>query len=227
MSVRPMTEFRHAMLERIRSALDAPSETVDVPRTYRSCLPAGVDLIERFADRVGDYRAVVHRSSERKLSATVLRALEDHDVRRVVTPPGLPAEWVKAAGSIELVADDPPLTHAQLDRIDAVISGCAIAIAETGTIVLDAGPGQGRRALSLLPDVLVCVVRADQLVGDVPEALTRLDPRRPLTWISGPSATSDIELNRIEGVHGPRILEVIILPDRARNNLRKESGPDA
>jgi L-lactate dehydrogenase complex protein LldG len=223
MSVRPMAEFREAMLERIRSALDTPSPPVEVPRSYRPSLPAGVNLIERFAERVGDYRAVVHRSSETDLPAAVLRALEDHGVRRVVTPPGLPPEWVKAAGSIELVADDPPLTHVQLDRIDAVISGCAIAIAETGTIVLDAGLGQGRRVLSLLPDVLVCVVRGDQIVGDVPEAIAQLDPRRPLTWISGPSATSDIELNRIEGVHGPRILEVIILLDGARTNVRKES----
>jgi len=223
MSVRPMTEFRDAMLERIRSALDAPSQPLHVPRTYRTSLPAGVDLAERFAERVGDYRAVVHRSSQHKLTATVLQALERHDVRRVVTPPGLPPGWMKGAGSIELVPDDPPLTHAQLDRTDAVISGCAIAIAETGTIVLDTGPGQGRRALSLLPDVLVCVVRADQIVGDVPEAIARLDPRRPLTWISGPSATSDIELKRIEGVHGPRVLEVIILHQGARTNVGKES----
>jgi len=223
MSSRP-TEFRGAMLDRIRSAIDTPSEPVDVPRSYRTSLPAGVDLIERFAERVDDYRAVVRRSSERELPATVRRALEGHHVRRVVTPPGLPPGWVKAVGSIELVADDPPLTHAQLDRIDAVISGCAIAIAETGTIVLDAGAGQGRRALSLLPDLLVCVVRANQVVGDVPEAVARLDPRRPLTWISGPSATSDIELNRIEGVHGPRILEVIIVVNGARTYVRKESG---
>jgi L-lactate dehydrogenase complex protein LldG len=213
MSGQPTSEFRDAMLERIRSALDTPSRPVDVPRSYRTSLPAGVHLIERFIERVSDYRAVVHRSSDRDLSATVFRALVAHDVLRVVTPPGLPPEWLEAAGSIELVTDDPPLTHAQLDRTDAVISACAIAIAETGTIVLDAGPGQGRRALSLLPDVLVCVLRADQVVGDVPEALARLDPRRPLTWISGPSATSDIEINRIEGVHGPRKLDVVVIGD--------------
>ena len=111
----------------------------------------------------------------------------------------------------KLFADEPPLTSQELDGLDGVITGCAVAIAETGTIVLDAGPAQGRRVLSLLPDLHVCVVTADQVVGTVPEALARLVPARPQTWISGPSATSDIELQRVEGVHGPRMLDVVFV----------------
>ncbi len=111
---------------------------------------------------------------------------------------------------IELVGDHPPLTPAQLDGLDGVLTGCAAAIAETGTIVLDGGSGQGRRVLSLVPDYHLVVVTAAQVVATVPEALARLDPARPQTWISGPSATSDIELDRVEGVHGPRTLEVIL-----------------
>jgi L-lactate dehydrogenase complex protein LldG len=121
-------------------------------------------------------------------------------------PPGLPAGWVGGG-----VVDDGTLSTTDLDATDAVVTGCVVAIAETGTIVLDAGPGQGRRALTLIPDLHVCVVRADQVVQTVPEALARLDPTRPQTWISGPSATSDIELDRVEGVHGPRTLEVVLL----------------
>ena len=211
MSDHVANDARSVILERIRSALNPPIARPDVPRSYRTSPAAEVDLVERFAERVSDYRAVVRRTSPGELPATVARALAGNEVHRVVTPPGLPSDWMAAAPSVESVADDPPLTHGQLDEVDAVITGCAIAIAETGTIVLDAGPGQGRRALSLLPDVLVCVVRTDQVVGDVPDAITHLDPRRPLTWISGPSATSDIELNRIEGVHGPRKLEVVIV----------------
>jgi L-lactate dehydrogenase complex protein LldG len=128
----------------------------------------------------------------------------------MVTPTGIPGAWL-AGASVEVVVDVPPLTHAELDAVDGVITGCAVAIAETGTIVLDGGPDQGRRAISLLPDLHVCVVQASQIVGSVPEALERLDPRRPQTWISGPSATSDIELQRVEGVHGPRNLQVVVV----------------
>ena len=116
-----------------------------------------------------------------------------------------------AGSGAEGVPDEPALSHADLDRLDGVLTGCAVAIAETGTIVLDAGADQGRRALSLLPDLHVCVVDVDLVVGSVPEAIARLDPTRPQTWISGPSATSDIELQRVEGVHGPRRLEVIVV----------------
>jgi len=152
----------------------------------------------------------VDRVSAAELPAAVASALRGRAARRLVVPPGLPPEWL-AAAAVEPLSDDPPLSYADLDRADGVVSGCAVAIALTGTIVLDGGTAQGRRALTLLPDYHLCVVRTDQIVGTVPEALTRLDPSRPQTWISGPSATSDIELNRVEGVHGPRNLAILIV----------------
>ncbi len=132
-------------------------------------------------------------------------------------PAGIDPAWFAEAGraGIEAVPDEPPLSHQALDALDGVLTSCAVAIAETGTIVLDGGAGQGRRALSLLPDYHLCVVLVQQIVGTVPEAIERLEPNRPQTWISGPSATSDIELQRVEGVHGPRNLEVLIVGQAA------------
>lgn len=132
-------------------------------------------------------------------------------VPSVVVPADLDPRWLAATPDVTVLRDDPPLPLAALDRAGAVLTGCAAAIAETGTVILDAGTAQGRRALTLVPDLHVCVVRAEQIVGTVPEAIAALDPRRPLTFISGPSATSDIELSRVEGVHGPRTLRVILL----------------
>jgi L-lactate dehydrogenase complex protein LldG len=169
------------------------------------------DVVGLFAERVADYRATVARSTPGRLAADVAAALSTHlaDGASVVVPAGLGVEVPGA------VVDDGTLTARQLDAIDAVITEAALGVAETGTIVLDHGPGQGRRAITLVPDVHVCIVRADQVVLDVPDAVGLLGEAvaagRPLTWISGPSATSDIELSRVEGVHGPRTLHVVIV----------------
>jgi L-lactate dehydrogenase complex protein LldG len=203
---------RAAILERIRAALVDRPAAVAIPRAYETGLPSATDRIALFVDRVDDYRATIERTTAADLPAAVATTLATHGARRIAVPAGVPDGWL-AAADVERVADEPALTHAELDALDGSISGCAVAIAETGTIVLDGGADQGRRALSLLPDLHVCVVRADQVVGSVPEALARLDPRRPQTWISGPSATSDIELQRVEGVHGPRRLAVILVED--------------
>ena len=205
-----MNDARSAILGRIAAALADGPAPVAIPRDYRRTTPPEVDLVERFAERVADYRATVHRTSRATLAATVAQVLAERGIGRLVVPAGIPDDWLATSGVTRL-GDDPPLSHRDLDATDGVITGCAVAIAETGTIVLDAGPGQGRRALSLLPDRHLCIVEADRIVGDVPEALGRLEPRRPLTWISGPSATSDIELERVEGVHGPRVLDVVIV----------------
>jgi len=203
---------RNAVLERIRAALGDGPGTIDIPRAYETVLPAGTDTVDRFHERVADYRANVRRVDDTQLPAAIATVLAGHDATRVVVPSGVPEAWFGMLGSgFEPITDDPPLTYLELDAVDGVLTGCAVAIAETGTIVLDAGPAQGRRVLSLLPDLHVCVVATDQIVGTVAEALGRLDPSRPLTWISGPSATSDIELRRVEGVHGPRRLEVVIV----------------
>ncbi|MEV0754389.1 LUD domain-containing protein [Streptosporangium sp. NPDC050280] len=202
------TGAKERILARIRSAV-AGAPDVEITRAYRTspgpAAPEGA--VELFAERVADYRAVVHVVDEAEVAATIAAALARRGAARLVVPEGLPPEWAPD----DPVTDDPPLSAVELDGVDGVVTGCAVAIAVTGTIVLDAGPGQGRRALTLVPDYHLCVVRAGQIVAGVPEAVGRLDPTRPLTWISGPSATSDIELNRVEGVHGPRTLEVVIV----------------
>jgi L-lactate dehydrogenase complex protein LldG len=206
---------RDEVLARIRTAVADGAAPAPVARDYRTAgqPPAvpGEELLELLVDRLVDYRALVRRSSTAMVAATVVAALTERGARRVAVPEGiLPAGLDRLEPGIELVGDAPPLTPAQLDVLDGVLTGCAVAIAETGTIVLDGGSGQGRRALSLVPDYHLVVVTAAQVVATVPEGLARLDPARPQTWISGPSATSDIELDRVEGVHGPRTLEVIV-----------------
>jgi len=201
---------KHEILGRIRGALiDAPARQ-PVPRGYERAVASSVDAVALFAERAGDYRAAVEIVPSAEVPAAVREALDAHGARRVVVPMGFPRQWLDGAGPFEWLNDEPPLSIADLDAADGVVTTAALAIALTGTIVLDAGPGQGRRALSLLPDLHVCVVRADQIAATVPAAIARLDPRRPQTWISGPSATSDIELNRVEGVHGPRNLHIVV-----------------
>ena len=203
---------REDILGRISAALDGADRTP--PPEYRYGAVAAIDdLSGLFVERVEDYRAVVERVESSQIPAAVDRAVAG--AARIVVPPGLPREWLTALDDVEVVTDDGDLSADELDRMDGVVTAAALGIAETGTIVLDHGPDQGRRALSLVPDLHVCVVSEAQLIGDVPESITRLrgavDAGRPLTWISGPSATSDIELERVEGVHGPRTLHVLLV----------------
>jgi L-lactate dehydrogenase complex protein LldG len=203
---------RDDVMARIRSATGPAN--VDVPRAYRTLgdhTPGAPELLDLFAERLEDYRAIVYRCTARRLASTVAAAIADRGVSRLAVPPGLPTNVRRALSAVEVVSDDPPLTVDALDHVDGVVTGCALAVAETGTIVLDASPSCGRRVLTLVPDYHLVVVRAAQVVASVPEAVAGLDPRAPLTWISGPSATSDIELSRVEGVHGPRTLAVVLV----------------
>jgi L-lactate dehydrogenase complex protein LldG len=192
---------KDVILGRIRSALGSGVEAAPVPRDYRRG-EAKVDL-DLLVERLVDYKAVVHRASS--VSPAIAEILPRGTV---VVPPGLPPEWIP--DGLETVVDDG-LSADRIAAMDGVVTAAAVAVVETGTIVLDASDDQGRRIISLLPDLHICVLRPSQVVASVPEAVARLDPARPLTWISGPSATSDIELNRVEGVHGPRNLHVVLL----------------
>lgn len=202
---------RDEVLGRIRTALGpdrggAAAPAPDGHRTHAGLSTA--ELLDLFAERLSDYRAAVRRADPAGLREVVVAALTERGARRLVVPPGL--DLPGPLDGVDLVEDDG-LPARELDGFDGVITRAAVAIAETGTIILDGSAGQGRRALSLIPDYHLCLVQAGQVVGLVPEAVARLRPDRPLTWISGPSATSDIELNRVEGVHGPRTLDVILI----------------
>ncbi len=184
-----------------------------IERGYRTTSAAEHDdLVERLVDRLRDYKALVRTATPETLASVVAAALAERQVARLVVPDGLDPDWTAQTDATLL--HDPPdarLSVGDLDAAHGVLTGCAIAIAETGTLVLDGSPGQGRRAVTLVPDYHLCVVEPSAVCADVPQAVSRLDLTRPITMISGPSATSDIELNRVEGVHGPRTLEVIVL----------------
>jgi L-lactate dehydrogenase complex protein LldG len=208
---------REEVLARVRTALgDGAREAPEIPRGYRTSDERPLDvLLDLVTDRLVDYRATVLRCGPDDVAATVATALDTGlgpgwEPADVVVAPGL-APVRRPAG----VTEDDGRPAVELTGFAASVTGVAVAIAETGTLVLDGTPETGRRALSLLPDCLVCVVGSEQVVGGVPEGLARLTPTRPLTLISGPSATSDIELQRVEGVHGPRTLVVVLVAPSA------------
>ena len=212
---------REEILTRIRAAnqaagRDADAEYAALPRRYLRAHhdAAAHDIAALFAERAADYRAVVERVPESGLAPAAARVLATRVAAApgpVLAPAGLPAGWLaELAAEITLARDEPPLSAAELDRAAGVVTGCAVAVAETGTIILDHGPSQGRRALTLVPDFHLVIVREEQVAADLADAFARLDPARPHTLISGPSATSDIELIRVEGVHGPRTLHILL-----------------
>jgi len=207
-----MTVARDEILARIRAIDRTPPAPVEHAYRRAGTLDAGARL-ERFAERVADYRAEVRVLDPAELPAAIESALRERGAARVGIPPCLPPAW--RPRTLDLIEDRNLAAH-ELDMLDGVVTGCTVAIAETGTIVLTGGPAEGRRALSLVPDLHVCVVESAQIVELVPEAMAALEglvvrERRPLTFVSGPSATSDIELSRVEGVHGPRTLVVLIV----------------
>lgn len=211
---------REEVLARVRGALAdvvQPDPALDVPIAWEYGRPAALpDILERFVENIIDYKAVVRRVPEAEVPEAIAALLAEYRVTSMVLPARVDAGWRKAVveAGVAVHDDDPPLSRVELNGIDGVLTASRVSIADTGTIVLDHCDDQGRRALSLVPDLHICVVRADQVVSDVPEAVARLQASiadgRPLTWISGGSATSDIELNRVEGVHGPRTLLVIL-----------------
>ncbi|MEU9232442.1 LutC/YkgG family protein [Streptomyces subrutilus] len=204
---------RDRILARVRRAVGEGGPEPEIPRDYLRVhgVRTPAESAGLLAAHLAEYRAKVHRTDEDGLPRLLMRLLAERGSETVLVPPALPPHWLAAADPV-LIHDRAASTPSELDRADSVVTGCALAVAETGTIVLDGGPDQGRRRITLIPDHHICVVRVpDQVVDSVPQALERLDPVRPLTWISGPSATSDIELDRVEGVHGPRTLEVVLL----------------
>ncbi len=206
---------KQAILDRIAEALGPDPAVPEVPRAYHragSGAEAGSEaVVARFCERAAEYKATVRRVAHGDLEDAVVAACREQGARRLAVPPGAPHHLP----GLELVIDDPPMSARALDGMDGVLSGCALAVAETGSVVLDGGERSGRRALTLVPDFHVCLVEAARIHASVPDAIAALAPAaaegRPITFVSGPSATSDIELERVEGVHGPRTLVILVL----------------
>jgi iron-sulfur cluster protein len=207
---------RSVILDEIGTALAGQS-----PRTFpavRTHVRAGqrdlVDPIGLFCERLRDYKATVRQVHASELPGAIADVMATRGINSLAVPPDLPEEWLASVvngGRVTLSSDQPPIALSVLDGIDSTLTGCAVAIAETGTVILDGGRHQGRRVLTLVPDHHIVIVRAEQIVAGVPDAVVTLRRDAPQTWISGPSATSDIELSRVEGVHGPRQLDVLIV----------------
>jgi L-lactate dehydrogenase complex protein LldG len=212
-----MSDQKELVLKRVRAALAGshPPRPAEGPDFLRASTASREEIVALFIEHAADYRADVRRVEADSAALAITARLREREIRRLAIPVDFPEEWMPEG--VELLSDaNGPLSHAELDAADGVLTGCALAIAQTGSLVLDGGAGQGRRALTLLPDYHLCVVRADQVVGLMPEAVSQLtaaarDRRQPITLISGPSATSDIELNRVEGVHGPRVLDILVV----------------
>lgn len=212
---------REEVLSRVRAATADVAEkdpALDVPVDWVYGRPLSTpDVLADFVEKVEDYKAAVTHCAPGEEGQAAVAALQALGATSAVLPDGIPDEWAAAieAAGIVVHRDDEPLTKAQLNAIDAVVTTAAVGMADSGTIALDHGHGQGRRSLTLLPDRHICVIRSDQVVSDVPEGIARLAPairsHSPITWLSGGSATSDIELSRVEGVHGPRHLSVILV----------------
>jgi L-lactate dehydrogenase complex protein LldG len=187
---------KRQILDRVRQAIGQREPLAPVTREYRQALPANLD---QFVERLHDYNALVYRCAEADLQRTIGEALAARNKQRVLFPP------------------HRNYTHAELEAVDGVVTGCTVAIALTGTIILTHGPNEGRRALTLIPDYHLCIVNANQVVETVPEGIRALREHRtrPVTTISGPSATADIEMIRVKGVHGPRTLDVILVDENA------------
>ncbi|MFI6649181.1 lactate utilization protein C [Streptomyces sp. NPDC050529] len=209
-----MTTARETVLGRVRDALAlAPVADTPIPRAYRTgrTLP-DAERLALFTDRLVDYKAQVHPCTADRTAEVVAEVLRERGAGRIGVPAGLDPHWLTAFDG-EVQQDSADIPAPRLDALDGVVTASAAGCAETGTIFLDGSPDQGRRALSLVPDLHVCVVDLSTVEVGVPEAVARLVPERPTTLISGPSATSDIELERVEGVHGPRTLAVVIRTD--------------
>ena len=208
-----MTTAKEEILNRISAAQKQAGlpDHVDTPREYQKEGTLNEDeLREMLVDRLEDYKADVHVTDESGLNSTLVDILKERGCSNVVYAPGMDAGLLDGFEGTT-TPDDNAKDPRELDAVDAVVTESHVTSAQTGTIVLESNETCGRRALTLVPDRHVCIVRKDQIVYGVPEMVSRMNPERPATWISGPSATSDIELSRVEGVHGPRDLIVVIV----------------